>query len=101
MSTPTHTPGPWRVEGHEVWSEGSNSRMICDFKKVSRYPSNYVANAAFIVRACNAHEELLGLLKHIIYEADHPDNQTDKELVNQIDWEGIRTAIAKAEGRAV
>ena len=94
--TQTPTPGPWTFDGQEIWAPGDKAVNIA---KMIGKQSLHAANAAFIIRACNNFEAMLGLLKHLIHEADHPDNQTDKELVEQIDWEGIRTAIAKAEGK--
>lgn len=54
-------------------------------------------DAAFIVRACNSHKAMLEALKGIIREADDPDNEKDSDLVEQIDWKGIREAVRLAE----
>ena len=48
------------------------------------------ANAAFIVRAVNSHDELLGLVKYAQNHLDLPDEMQVEFLA----------AIAKAEGRA-
>lgn len=58
------------------------------------------ANAAFIVRACNSHAELLEALEMLAYYSDLPD---DTELVGEmraVYLEQARAAIAKAKGGA-
>ena len=54
------------------------------------------ANAQFIVRACNAHEELLAACKWLSAQRAADHEQTEDEAVP----DNIRAAIAKAEGRA-
>jgi len=103
--TPTHTTGQWTMEQGithiKIWGEREKTGAVLvaevrnEHGSHSTFGQEEKANARLIAAA----PELLGLLKHLIHEADHPDNQTDKELVEQIDWEGIRTAIAKAEGK--
>lgn len=86
--TTQHTPTPWKVhaeinvfgpDGSSVLGKTSNSDPgVIDEVK---------ANAAFIVRAVNAHEELLAMVKIL-----HPDHAP----VTRCD---ACTLIAKAEGR--
>lgn len=90
----THTPGPLTIKhGYRC------TNLIDGPGKEIGYIKDE-GHAAFIVRACNSHEAMLEALKGIIDAADDPDNGKDSELVDQIDWAGIRQAIAKAEGRA-
>lgn len=70
----THTPTPWKVEydtetGINI---GSNSELVA---KAVKTVSNSKENAAFIVRAVNAHEELVEIAKayrNMFKRDDHP-----------------------------
>jgi hypothetical protein len=58
-----HTPTPW-VE--QDMPAGCNDRITADDGKgttICEFPYGLDANAAFIVRACNAHHELVAALK--------------------------------------
>lgn len=66
MNTATHTPTPWNV----TRDENDARALIRDgnFMRVAECGRAFVpgiaeANAAFIVRACNAHDELVATLK--------------------------------------
>lgn len=60
-----HTPGPWRAEGDAVLTilpggatiEIARTNVLQELRTDAEY-----ANAAFIVRACNSHYELLEAL---------------------------------------
>lgn len=72
--TPTPTKGPWTVKGRYYsdqfraeWIEPNICEMVS-----SRSPEETTANAAYIVRACNAHEELLICLNRIRGEVKLP-----------------------------
>lgn len=103
----THTPGPWILEPDDEVPEAERWTDIQILKEGHGYiagvhcaegvhlTSEDFANAAFIVRACNAHEELVNQLR------------LAQRMLLQTDWrleEGfmaeIAAAIAKAEGRA-
>ena len=63
--TQTHTPGPWRVvhtadDRTFIDTEESNDNFIA---QVDRNIPEYENNAAYIVRACNAHDELVKALE--------------------------------------
>lgn len=74
--TPAHTPLPWQVIGSDpsegfdcFWIKGQPSPMLRGFtqeigcingSQLSAEPS---ANAAFIVRACNSHYQLVDSLR--------------------------------------
>lgn len=65
LTMSTHTPGPWRVvhtadDRTFIDTEESNDNFIA---QVDRNVTEYEANAAFIVRACNSHEAILEALK--------------------------------------
>lgn len=108
MSTrePQHTPTPWMIGKHNDHDntlsivEGDqvktyNKKTVTAYvPDVSHYAEGYQrSNAEFIVRAVNAHEELLRVCK-LIYETEN-----EKDDFCQ-DWMGdLRQAIAKAEGK--
>lgn len=93
MNSTPHTPTPWslnRAEGGAIWNIGDseNDIALCmqiqgdDIKQSIRS-----ANAAFIVRAVNSHEELLSIIKR------------ELEMEGSVSESEMKRAIAKAEGR--
>ena len=81
--TTQHTPTPWKVlqAGDpsgvpRVTSDKGGVAVIC----VNRYmgekgPSaEESANAAFIVRACNAHDELVAALRELLWTEQFDDD---------------------------
>ncbi len=120
MSETKHTPGPWDVQNkgtlgcrsarHEVVA-GINRDGSKNLPTIVRMPdlseASY-ANAAFIVRACNAHDDLLAACKSLfsdvlavveaLSEIDGPCCEfptSNTRIVLAQTWE----AIAKAEGK--
>ena len=94
----THTPVPWisdggiRVQGN---SEGHRHAiaLICPPPPYLTSTMYAQANARFIVRACNAHDELLAACEataNLIEPIGRPDVQEAHDMA--------RAAIAKAEG---
>jgi hypothetical protein len=85
-----HTPTPWHIEqardGHFMIHETEGKSGV---HEISLAHVKEERNAAFIVRAVNAHEELLATLR------------TAKGLMNVqgMDLGFINEAIAKAEGQ--
>lgn len=76
-----------------------NGRIICKMDRVGQKPRDpeSEANAAFIVRACNAHDDLLAACKAALadrFGADDPCVDADP-ITDQ-----LRAALAKAEGGA-
>lgn len=99
--TQTHTPGPWiateyhdardnshgfEIGGHPDHNAGL-SACVCSGPDCE-------ANAAFIVRACNSHAELLAALKLAATMQEPADK------IGRMIWSGhmatIRAAIARA-----
>lgn len=84
------TPTPWRVEKNDQGANfirGDNGDGVA---LANCIPASST-NAAFIVRACNAHDDLLASLKEISDELGY---------TFPLDIKGrMRAAIAKAEGR--
>lgn len=102
MTKSNHTPTPWHV------IEGNKSIYICNPKgtpiaELNLYigdsgfitkDKNGIANADFIVRAVNCHDELvdvLNLLNKEVYLQDKTSNSTFKRMQN---------ILAKAKGEA-
>jgi hypothetical protein len=62
------TPGPWIQRGESVVT---NRPMLCAYNETSVFSfkrpfAERLANAAFIVRACNAHDELVAALRDVM-----------------------------------
>ncbi len=100
-----HTPTPWRVERHysghrTVAQMRSCDRVVCINATTDAEPVGYDAtdaNAEFIVRACNSHEELLEAAK----QAQCGCSIAERESGHRVEcWmPALLDAIAKAEGR--
>lgn len=100
----SHAPLPWSVQNSDDIWEGDEHPTIPLFKAANHlrswgreYPhAERHANAAFIVRACNAHDDLLAALKRIVTAYDLPGHWQDEvaQAMGQ-----ARAAIARAEGR--
>ncbi len=85
-----HTPTPWV---NELSADGSirqeeTGRSICEFPY--DWPEDKF-NAAFIVRACNAHDELVAALESIAEGCSFPADDVQKAIRDR-----ARTALAKA-----
>ncbi|SRR5260221_2812201 len=120
-----HTPGPWTYQGSmnsreirvaplslTTWNyEGKRcprsiqaNEAIAVITMVESIESSggnidsiAAANAEFIVRACNAHDELLEAVKNLIQELE--SNKLDRELGNPVPAVAkALAAIARAEG---
>jgi hypothetical protein len=104
---PSHTSGPWEIAAgspyrivrvvRSIRRADAVATHICDTanNKQTRTPEAE-ANARFIVRACNAHEELIAALKGLM-------RLFDRAYVAQPEDEEYRAAcaaIAKAKGGA-
>jgi hypothetical protein len=84
-----HTPTPWHVrcnpddheENYIYWKEGLKYRQVCENVRGKK-------DAEFIVRACNAHDDLISALQKV---KSHCHNQMTDELMDIID-----KALAKA-----
>ena len=92
MSNPAHTPLPWKPSdsGTGIWSSGESIGKnkiiaICSCDAVSRPKDENTANAAFILRACNSHYQLLEALGKLIKaigfaDINDPGISTDEAL---------------------
>jgi hypothetical protein len=98
MSKAKHTPGPWRIHGCEAGQPicAIGDRVICDQDKdevaVVRYnAADCEANARLIAAA----PDLLAALEQVARASE------DCGDMNDIDWNGLRAAIAKARSSYV
>ncbi|MGA2607196.1 MAG: hypothetical protein ABSH01_07030 [Terriglobia bacterium] len=92
MSSTPHTPLPWKASdsGTGIWSAGeplgkNKIIAICSCDAVSRPKDENTANAAFILRACNSHYELMEALEHLVKaigfaDINDPGISTDEAL---------------------
>lgn len=103
---PQHTPTPWRYQGE--LSNGKIMQHIYTAEGKYGHPASCEkeVDAAFIVRAVNAHAELLEALKTAYgffkVEADRPDEEgrtVAPDSVVRMVLRKMNQAIAKAEGR--
>jgi len=93
-----HTPGPWERDGDDIGREilvdGEPVFLpVCTLGQPTLYNTSdsfleIEANAEFIVRACNSHEDLLVACEMVIHNTLKP------EIWIQI----VADAIAKAKG---
>ncbi len=104
-SEPTHTPTPWWTEKSEGYNkayylmgaqdpegEEGNGTCIGSVYDISK------KDAAFIVRAVNAHDEVLAFLKFL--EAGVEDRISIAEMPSEEELtKRLKAAIAKMEGR--
>jgi hypothetical protein len=89
-----HTPVPWTFDSRDLRNDGMTIHapdgVIAKIPLLGAYPSKEeLANGAFIVRACNAHAEMLAALREL-------ENANDLAMVRDFK-RTIRAAIAKAE----
>ena len=74
------TPGTWFIVGTDpnegedwFWLKSPQKTVEIGIISGSQNDSEQSANAAFIVRACNAHEELVGALRMFVVKHDRLD----------------------------
>lgn len=84
-----HTPTPWQSDNDVIFCNGHFA--IAKTIKLGIPEKESKANAAFIVRACNSHEELLEACKSALILIAPTDQKALKRKLEQ--------AIAKAEGK--
>lgn len=95
------TPGPWTVYSNRVcvWVYAPDGKPVCKVDDAVRIEAR--ANAEFIVRACNAHADMLDALRmaarHVPADALEYSEGTHGDRVYPADV--IAAAIARAEGR--
>lgn len=94
-SNPAHTPTPWKLEESQITGDNGNVAVVNLFGAMSG--ENTDADAAFIVRAVNAHEEWKDFLSKVAGSACLHQVSGDRCICFRC--EACRLLIAKAEGR--
>jgi hypothetical protein len=82
-----HTPAPWKYIRHGqsnfLWSDKTNCPLGVDIQQVLGRPEHEVeANAAHIIKCVNAHDELVMVLKDLVYQCHAYGNSDDLDLPN-------------------
>jgi len=97
-----HTPTPWKLSLPDGDSRFVASIQIGDKSLNDREQVLSNADAAFIVRAVNAHQELLDAAKEALEKLELIDqinfDETGEEMPSP-ETEQLRQAIAKAEAK--
>ncbi len=107
MNKSQHTPGPW-LHVHQTASDYSHDIMAVNEQGPPTLiatcgcqvciDGHVFANAEFIVRACNAHDELLATCKKVeAITAEMTINGREATFGLRL-YETVHAAIAKAEG---
>ncbi len=97
----THTPTPWHTKNNETEIADSRGWRIAYVSfEAPRTADERDANAAFIVRACNSHEQLLEACKALLIclrSAECSSTCPIDCTVGDRPGDKARAAIAKAE----
>lgn len=98
-----HTKLPWHVDQYGGVVTNSLDRVVVNGFAPSSGPRNKLAeeNTTFIIRACNAHDELVAQLKALLNYADSMHRLEASQEGREVDYETfplVRAAIAKATG---
>lgn len=114
MNEPKHTPPPWKTL-HEAGNNGFANTIAGDFTDLptgerAQYTIGHLgrigekvsdvdeANAAFIVRACNAHDELIAALQDFVNGASSNDITSDHDETFANLMRNSREVLAKVKG---
>jgi hypothetical protein len=95
----THTQTPWRVaKGYRITGGPQGHTYVASLDNVKHFsPEELDANAAFIVRAVNSHDEMLAALKAaraVVHECTHRERGRLQLVATTLD-----AAIAQAEAQ--
>lgn len=98
-TSPAGTHAPWTLEFAKAYDGSDREKFLIRDERGFDFVRGMIdcpadaAKAAFIVRACNSHEELLEALKaHVEYGDERYDDEY--EMIDR----AARDAIVKAEG---
>lgn len=95
-----HTPTPWHLHDMEMATVcGPDNLFIALCEAVSRRHMEGKENAAFIVRAVNAHDDLAAALKETLRALEVADPAGSMGSNSSLSKQVARAALAKAEGR--
>lgn len=91
----SHTPTPWAFNGLHIYAANS-FYGIADVTNHNGYPCN-AANAAYIVRAVNAHEGLVRALELFLAEFDDASVQMRTPIAYYKAVDAARAVLAAAK----
>ena len=106
-----HTPGPWHLlsgklrpqfsaEIVEIRGKGKTPIVSwAGFDDSARPLKEHLANAAFIVQACNSFDDLLAAAEQAIHDLEDMSSNPYAKGLRRIVAGNLRAAIAKAKGR--
>lgn len=99
-----HTPTPWNTTepqpGVKIAIMAQDGQHVADVidQGLGVDTANMKANADFIVRAVNSHEDLLAACKQAMGAfVNHLDYDCNESSVERESYRALRAAIAKAE----
>lgn len=87
-----HTPLPWVCQGNIVTKDGNTIARTPAYRPADEE----TANAAFIVRACNAHDDLVAVVEKLT-RLFAPRTEMSLHLKIEV-WNEAIAALAKAKG---
>lgn len=100
-----HTPTPWQAEGYRVIKQMREEPYEADLiiASTGNSTTEAIENAAFIVRACNSHQELLLACKKAestLIEIKEFLSVLGASYLTDGALQFLSSSISKAEGRA-
>ena len=105
MNTPktdtqqSHTPTPWAVEGWLIVKDKGVRYSIADVMTTANLnDSEKEANAAFIVRACNSHDDLVAAAELLLQQYDSSGDFTMGGNLTNEPFLLFRAALKRAKG---
>jgi len=90
-----HTPTPWESYGTSIRTAEYDIANFPRFSKLNPDDPEQEANAAFIVRSCNVHNELVDVLTNAYQYIRSITRATDKTANAELNK--ITAALAKAK----
>lgn len=97
-----HTPTPWRKD--KSWTEwtvrGSKNEVIIDQAGPYDTPILSEPNANFIIRAVNAHEDLVAACQRVLDVLQDGSIDYDDQTVIEDMHDTLRNALSKAKGES-
>lgn len=105
------TPRPWQIKNEHDFTiignidgpdGGHNDFHYDTICEINTDGVDYDANAELIVRAVNAHDDVVESLKTALIICDLFNEQAEGRVSNafMVSWKKIESALAKAEGKS-
>lgn len=104
MTKQSHTPTPWHTQRGEIVGNGDLvASTVFHGQELNALDE---ANAAFIVRACNAHDELVDMAELLVRTLDYHISRDQKNgdeegaRLKMVTRNQVQIVLAKARGEA-